>query len=415
MEVPKCSNPAHSKGKVVRAGWQGTPPHRRQRWKCVPSNGDPSHRFTELLPREEARASGCATCGTALEPWEGQNGAREYHFMAAEIAHCLALIARGQSYRKAAEAARIYARRVKPWQPRGNVYSTRKRNPARDGQIAANWVDAFTEVIAAGELPTEWPRYAVALDGAAFVNTNMGSARAGMSFNVLAAVGYEKRGDRGRLWAMTPAPRHTTMDWAIFLSSLSGEPELVVADQERAIETATGQAFALNPPHYHYCEDHLRRNFLANLPRVIKEDPKHPIMRHLPYAFQNRYSWDRFEAEVLKQHQMVGMAGAQRWMRQQKGKVLAQLPHRPAYGPYAIGATEAALSSVKEILADRHASMTNLPRARKLLKLVHLDLIGKVDEVRWTEKIRRELIRRRGWAPKQRPHDDPKGTWSLVA
>src|ERR687895_411899 len=34
MEVPRCPDPAHVGGRVVRAGWYGRPPHRRPRWLC---------------------------------------------------------------------------------------------------------------------------------------------------------------------------------------------------------------------------------------------------------------------------------------------------------------------------------------------------------------------------------------------
>jgi hypothetical protein len=87
MALPVCPNPAHEKGRVVRAGWHGRPPHRRQRWLCRPANGDPAHRFSEVLPRVEAEGSHCSDCSSALDPWEGQAGAREYAFSARDIAH----------------------------------------------------------------------------------------------------------------------------------------------------------------------------------------------------------------------------------------------------------------------------------------------------------------------------------------
>lgn len=82
MAVPRCPNPTHSKARVVRAGWHGSAPHRRQRWLCSPPNGDPAHRFTEVLPRQQAAASHCSECSSVLDPWEGQAGAREYAFSA---------------------------------------------------------------------------------------------------------------------------------------------------------------------------------------------------------------------------------------------------------------------------------------------------------------------------------------------
>jgi hypothetical protein len=96
MEVPRCPDPAHAGGRVVRAGWYGRPPRRRQRWLCRPTGGHP-HRFTELLPRRETDRSMCRSCFTQLEPWEGQPGPRTYSFTAMEIAHLLARVAAGDT------------------------------------------------------------------------------------------------------------------------------------------------------------------------------------------------------------------------------------------------------------------------------------------------------------------------------
>lgn len=69
MATPSCGNPAHASSKVVRAGWPGEAPHRRQRWLCQPRNGDKPHKFSELLPRQEADASHCSECSSVLDPW----------------------------------------------------------------------------------------------------------------------------------------------------------------------------------------------------------------------------------------------------------------------------------------------------------------------------------------------------------
>jgi hypothetical protein len=123
MAVPRCPNPTHSKARVVRAGWHGAAPHRRQRWLCRPANGDAAHRFTEELPRRQAVASHCSECSSVLDPWEGQAGAREYAFSARDVAHALALVANGSSYRRAAEATRVAARRARG----GTTYGPARR------------------------------------------------------------------------------------------------------------------------------------------------------------------------------------------------------------------------------------------------------------------------------------------------
>jgi len=164
---------------VVRAGWCGKPPHRRQRWLCRPQNGDRRHRFTPVLTRQGERHAFCVECSTGLEPWEGQAGAREYRFSAREVGEALAAsqsangvwvasvlvcgiqathvrirwgtaaaasaVAAGAGYRAAAEAARRRAERV----PAGGADQRpeRRRDPARGGQLVASWVDVFSELV----------------------------------------------------------------------------------------------------------------------------------------------------------------------------------------------------------------------------------------------------------------------------
>src|SRR5688500_16829735 len=110
MEIPRCTNPAHADSEVVRGGWYGKPPHRRQRWWCRPRNGDRRHRFTPTLTRQRhPRATPHGfwlECSTRVEVWEGQAGARRYRFAAREVGEALTLVARGATYRDAAFAAR---------------------------------------------------------------------------------------------------------------------------------------------------------------------------------------------------------------------------------------------------------------------------------------------------------------------
>src|SRR5205085_10833500 len=112
MEIPVCPIREHGGSRVVRGGWYGKPPHRRQRWWCRPANGDPRHRFTPVLTRQGDPRAYCVECSTALEPWEGQAGAREYRFAAREVGATLVWVAQGASYRVAAEIARQKAGRI---------------------------------------------------------------------------------------------------------------------------------------------------------------------------------------------------------------------------------------------------------------------------------------------------------------
>lgn len=417
MEIPLC--PHHPGSKVVRAGWYGESPHRRQRWLCRPSNGDDSHRFIELLPREEAERDHCVSCATELEEWEGQNGAKRYLFQAQAIAHCLFLIAKGLSYRKAGEASRSIARRPRSYKPRGGAYPYRKNYYSNESQIAMNWLDIYGPIVTAGELPAEWPDR-IAVDSAQFHYKGWAVVRIGMTWNVLAAVGYDAAdpNEVGRVVKLMPAPDHTIPSWEAFYDSLGGSPERVVADAEPAPRTAATNVFpraGAAPPRLYYCEDHLRRYAITQLPRHIRTDPTHPLMIQIQKAFSGSNAWIAFENLALAEHAANAMPLFARWMYAWGGIAKAQVASRPPGAPHATGATEAVLHKIRERLNKRASTMTNIVRAQKLLDLFLLDFNGQVDEQAWVEKIRLELLRRHGWAGHQRPHDDPKGTWSLVS
>src|SRR5947209_7104574 len=140
MEIPECPVAEHANSRVVRGGWYGKAPHRRQRWWCVPANGDRKHRFTPVLTRQGSPHPYCVECSTGLEPWEGQAGAREYRFAAREVGEALVSIAKGTSYRVAAEVARAKAGRKLP-----PVGEGARRSPANEGQLVANWVDVCSQ------------------------------------------------------------------------------------------------------------------------------------------------------------------------------------------------------------------------------------------------------------------------------
>jgi hypothetical protein len=162
VEIPECPIPEHAGSKVVRGGWYGKPPHRRQRWWCVPVNGDLKHRFTPVLTRQGQPHPFCVECSTGLEPWEGQAGAREYRFAAREVGEALVSVAKGTTYRAAAEVARRKAGRVPT-----SDQDRRRRSPANEGQLVANWVDVCSEFVCAGELPDRWP-HTLAVDSQNF-------------------------------------------------------------------------------------------------------------------------------------------------------------------------------------------------------------------------------------------------------
>src|SRR5215218_4272220 len=66
-------------------------------------------------------------------------------------------------------------------------------------------------------------------------------------------------------------------------------------------------------------------------------------------------------------------------------------------------------------IGDRVGSFTNRARMAKLLALMTLDLSGKADGREWADRLRERLYLAGGRTNNQRPHDDPKGSYSLIA
>src|SRR5215217_6785355 len=238
VEIPVCPVAEHAGSVVVRAGWYGKPPHRRQRWWCRPANGDSRHRFTPVLTRQGEPHAFCVECSTGLEPWEGQAGAREYRYSAREVGEALAAVAGGASYRVATEAARRRAGRVLA---EGlDQWPDRRRDAVRDGQLVANWIDVFSGLVCAGELPGRWPQ-TLLIDSKNFrIDTD---PHAGRGFHVLAAMGSEasepgKWAPVAKLWRLEPSARKGQAAWEAFFGALEGAPRVIVSDADNALACA---------------------------------------------------------------------------------------------------------------------------------------------------------------------------------
>jgi hypothetical protein len=412
MEVPRCPDRAHVGGRVVRAGWYGKPPHRRQRWLCRPPDGAVAHRFCEVLPRQATSEHFCVECSTRLERWEGQAGAREYWFSAREVGLALALVAAGESYRQAAFAARRAAGRT---QPRLTGGRGRRRDPNLDGQLVANWVDSLAAVVSAGQLPQRWPQR-LALDSREF-RIDRGP-RAGLSFHVLCAVGHDEPG-RPRVWRLAAYRRRTEADWTDFLALCGGTPRLVVTDFDKALRKALGAAFPRagdRLPELRLCELHLRRS-LENTLAPLEGKPDHPVMRSFRHAHFDHPNWARFANQARRCHELRDppLPALARWLDNYGETAATQLRTRSPLGPNSIGAVEAALRHVDRAFQGRSQGFGNQARLNLLLELMTLHANGQADPRRWADRLRERLHPRRGIAPHQRPHDDPRGHPSLLA
>jgi hypothetical protein len=411
MEIPVCPVPEHVGSRVVRGGWYGKPPHRRQRWWCRPSNGDPKHRFTPVLTRQGQPHAYCVECSTGLEPWEGQAGAREYRFAAREVGEALASVAKGTSYRAAAEIARQKASRVPPPRP------GKRRAQSNEGQLVANWVDVCSGFVCADELPDRWPA-TIAVDSQNFRVKS--GPRAGSGFNVLAAVGRDQA-EPGkwtpipRPWRLEPFARKDQAAWEAFLGALDGTPKVIVTDADHALALAIKRVFGETVEH-RLCEWHLGRNLRQHLPDEILADRWHPITKALPNAFHSLEGWEQLE-HAIEAERTWGLhrplALTVKWMDSYGQIAKAQIATRDPHGINSTSPVEQALREIDRRIGDRVGSFTNRTRLAKLLDLMTLDLRGKANGRDWADRLRERLYIAGGRPHDQRPHDDRKGVHSL--
>lgn len=418
MERPNCPDPAHAGGRVVRAGWYGKKPHRRQRWKCEPPNGDPAHRFTETLPRKESGHSHCLECSTHLEPWEGQPAPRTYSFTAREIAQALKLVANGYSYRQAAaETRRLSGRILLPKPRRGSRRRQFRRDPNLEGGIVANWVDVFTPLLEQAA-PTHWPK-TVLVDSTNF--RIAGGLKGGMGYNIFVAIGHESPGARPEVVHMQAFPRKDAHAWAAFFRALQGTPEVIVTDMDAASRYAADRVFPRvggQKPEMRMCEWHLKRSIETGL-ALLQSQPTHPVWAALKRAFYSPAEWARFEAEVERAH-LAGqprLDAMTRWLKKNGEHVEAQVATRRHGVPNSIGAVEGTLSQLNGWFGNqkRASVFGNQARMNKLLGLMTLEFRGQADELEWAETIRLALLPRGGQPELQRQWVDQLYRPSLVA
>lgn len=87
-------------GRIAPRGTRWSDAHDELACERMPSSRfgwiRPPHRFTPVLTHQGEPHRFCE-CSTALEPWEGQAGARDYRFGTHEVGEALVAVARGAS------------------------------------------------------------------------------------------------------------------------------------------------------------------------------------------------------------------------------------------------------------------------------------------------------------------------------
>lgn len=193
-----------------RYGKQG---HRRQRYRCIPANGEKAHRLAKPLP---PRGPGTRLVRPTNARWACTRvpaPRATTSSLARGNAEALEAVGSGASYRQAALVARERAR-VDP--------ETGEPRPTRHGQLVTDWVEVFAPVPFGPRRPSAWPEAgSLLLDDLPFSVRGPATGRFRIAFRVYCAAGFE--GGCPKLWRLEAHTSKSQADWERFLGAL-GEP-----------------------------------------------------------------------------------------------------------------------------------------------------------------------------------------------
>jgi len=408
---PECSR--HPRSRVWFDGRYGHPGRRRQRFKCVPKNGDPIHVFTELLPRTISTHGECLECERLLAPHEGPPAPRFFEFTTREIAQALIDVGAGVTYRRAGRNVRELAER------------TNGRYSRFDGSNIADWVELFAPAIFHVHRPLEWPRLVI-LDALPFHVSGrrlnaLGHPQQGGSpaFHVFGAMGYFRFRET-KLVGLQAFPgfgmRGGRPYWVEFLRSLNeqldGTPAQIVCDGDYELRAAINDVWLPGEPgspEVFICHHHLRDSLTEKLrgAPVAADDPLYVAASE---AFKTSDNWRAFEELAATRRPRIRTLT--NWLRRNGDQVTYQFAH--SYGRVTnTGPLESYFSELRHKLDDRRGGLSNRERLNRMLMLMMLHQRGVHSAADYAKIIREYLTDNNGRAGRRRQIDDPHGMPSL--
>lgn len=393
----------------MRAGWYGREGQRRQRWWCYPKTGM-KHRFTETLPRivaQSVEGHACPECQTTLEPWEGLPAPRLYGFSAKDVAWALSQVAAGATYRSTADEVRKRAGRALDTTPRKTKSGKLRAAPNAHAQVVSDWVEVFAPVIWDAYAPKRWPKEVLLDDDPLHYSSATGKT---LAFYVFGVMGYEGP-NRPYVVAIGAFPRATKVAWKRFLATLPGQPEWAVTDGG-----VTKDAALLQWPDVETwrCEWHLRKNLTDPMPPAFKTNGSDPLHGLLGRAQLSEKHWEEYRSGMDRRRREDSEYTAAWNASWRLDRIIRpQVRGRPDDLPLSTGPLESFFNATDRVIGDRAAMMTNKTRADALLKLIAARRNRWGSEEEWGTLIREYLQTRKGLAPLQRRHTDPRAKPSL--
>lgn len=367
---PACR--VHPGSRVQFFGRYGVAGRERQRFRCFPADGSPSHTFTEPLPRLLAAHADCVECERSVAAHEGLQAPRGYRFPAREIARALVALGQGQTYRQAAERAR---RRLAGG------------GDSRHGQLAADWVELFAPVVFAPHAPRRWPEAGtLVLDHFYFrLRRSDDAARHYFGWHVLCALAYQgEQREIVRLEAFTNA---TPASWRAFFAALPGAPRRVVCDAHTGMLKAIEERW---PQIDVYLSEWHLRHALERLLDKIGGDLHWALRPRTEAAFAGETFWAVFEAEA----RALGNARLDEWLDRWAPIITWQfarrgrLDERSRDDPLTTGGLESYVKPIETALYRRRYGLKNQERLNRLLLLFQLEANGQADERAYAKEIR---------------------------
>ena len=381
-----CPRPEHAGSRVRFDGHYGPPEHRRQYYRCLPANGDPPHRFTEMLPREESWADACEMCERDVDLHEGPHAARKYQFVALGIAEALQMVGAGSTYRDAALVARERAKRLRSDPGSGELRFS------RHGSLVSDWVEVFAPVVFEPYRLRAWPASgSLLLDDLPFRVRDPHTGRHRIAFRIFSALGYE--GGRPKLWRVEAFTSKSQADWEAFLGALDGAPPRVVCDNDHGLTNAVGARFP--DAELHLCEWHLRHALERLMGKLRTEEPQHQeaideLLPDAEAAFTGPSFWTPFQERC----HAAGIPRLSEWLNTTGQIVEDQFNRRglrwkrPADMPLSTSPLDAFINPIRASIKPRAYGLKNRERTNRMLMLMQLHANRHDDERAYVRHIR---------------------------
>jgi hypothetical protein len=366
-------------------GRYGSAEHQRQRYRCIPGNGDRAHRFTELLPREESWNDACESCERDVGLHEGPHAARNYQFVARGIAEALVMVGAGSTYREAALVSRERAKRLR-------VGPGGEPRFSRHGSLVMDWVEVFAPVVFEPYRPCAWPAAgSLLLDELPFRVRDPQTGRHRIAFRIFAAMGYEA--GRAKLWrleAFTTSPRLTgKRSSALWTGRRRGS---CVRQRRRPHER---RACSLPDAELHMCEWHLRHALERLMAKLRTEQPEHRnaidvLLADVEAAFTGLSFWTPF----IERCHAAGITSLSDWLNSTGQIVADQFRQReprwkrPADTPLSTSPLDGFINPIRASIKPRAYGPKNRERTNRMLMLMQLHANRKDDQNAYVRHIR---------------------------